>query len=607
MTLAPLACFLALHLLAGPLGAESNPNPATPSVAPQKALAAALEKASQLVDKNPKLAVQFALEAQALARDLGARTEEAEATYILADAARAQGEHREAVEAFLQAKALFTELGNEFEVGRCLRRLGDLYYFLTDFDTAVAYYLSARETFSRLARSGKTPKASLHLAHLHAAIGNVLNAMGDVAEARTAYESAVKAYTALNYPLGVAGATYNLGLVVQASGNLDEAMALYRQAEKVARELDDPYLESLALSSEASVHLARRELEHARELVHRSLQLCQHSQRPRGILDNLLKLARIELAASNPREASDLLEQAEALALKLGDKLLQAEALQLRAQAAENTGAPAQALQLFRQATAIREQVRSNESSARINKLRIAYEIKEKEQRIALLEANQRWERAFRWGLLAMLALAASLLAVLGSRYRLRVKTERLIASKNRELEAAYRRVDELSRTDELTQLPNRRAIVELLAQEEKRAQRGDHVFSLVLCDLDDFKKFNDTFGHECGDFVLAEMAARLRSHLRASDTVARWGGEEFLLLLPDTDLSGACVLADKLRQAVASVPFRWQGHELALTATFGVYECRQGSASEAIRRADQAMYQGKRAGKNCVIAEAAS
>lgn len=596
-----VACTLTLLLAGWGAGGEQPARDGGASEGPTAELAATLKQAEELVEKNPARALQIAIEARTLAHTLGSLAQEAEASFLIADAARAKGDHREAVEAFVQAKALFARLGNEFQVARCLRRLGDLYYFLTDFDTAVSYYLSAREAFSRLAKTGTNPKAALQLAHLHAAIGNVLNGMGEYGEARAAYRSAVQAYSELNYPLGVAGATYNLGLVAQASGDLPQALAHYRQARKAAAELGDPYLESLALSSEGSVHLAQGEVELARELIQRALQLCQDTQRPRGILDNLLKLGKVQLVSGHLGEAAALLEQAVALARKLGDRLLEAEGLQLQGEVAEVSGKPNQALNLYRQATAIRERVRSEESSGRITKLRLAYETREKEQRIALLEANQQFERAFRWGLLATLGLAVALLSVVWGRYRFQVKAERLIAAKNRELELAYQRVNELSRTDDLTGVPNRRAILELLSQEANRVQRNNGVFSVILCDIDDFKRFNDTFGHECGDFILMEIAKRLRAQLRASDTLGRWGGEEFLLVLPDTDLDGARTLADKLRHAVAGKPFSWQGCELAVTATFGVFEASNAGASEAIRQADLAMYRGKRAGKNCV------
>ncbi|MCS7182935.1 MAG: GGDEF domain-containing protein [Thermoanaerobaculum sp.] len=225
----------------------------------------------------------------------------------------------------------------------------------------------------------------------------------------------------------------------------------------------------------------------------------------------------------------------------------------------------------------------------------------EKEQRLALWEASGKAERLVRWALLAGLLACLLLLGALASRYHDRLRVERVIAQKNAELEAAYARLAELSRTDELTSLPNRRATLDFLVAEENRARQGSYTFSVVLCDLDDLKAWNDTFGHECGDAVLEEFAHTLVQNLRASDFVGRWGGDEFLIVLPATDQPGALLLAEKLRQAIAEKPLAWEGHFIHLRATFGVHQWAGESVRVTISGADEALYRGKREGKDQV------
>lgn len=562
-----------------------------------------LTQAGSKADHNPAEALEAAEEAQVLARKLKLKGKLADATFLAGEAARAKGDHRRALEEFLQAKALFTELDKPFELGRCLRRLGDLYFFVSDFGAAINYYLQARGLFTKLAAEGGHSKAALHLAHLHAALGNVLHAAKEIAEAKASYEQALADYQRLNYPLGIAGATYNLGLIAQEQNDFAKALAYYQQANRTATQLKDTYLLSLALSSEASLLVTRGNTTEARKLVTQSLALCQATQRLRGVLDNLLKLAEIELAAGNLPAAQGNLDEGLSLSRKLGDRLLEADALELLARLREREDKHAEALRHFRQAVAIREDVRSAENAARMSRLRIAHEVGEKERLITLLQEKQRLEIAVRWILLGGLVLALTLLVALAGRYRLRVSMERVVREKNAQLEAAYEQMEALSRTDELTGLPNRRACLELLQQEENRARRGNYSFSIILCDVDDFKRCNDEFGHECGDAVLRQLALLFRQQLRASDTVGRWGGEEFLFILPGADLPGALHLAYKLRDAVASERFVWEGQPLSLTATFGVSHCQQGSSRGAIREADMAMYRGKLQGKNTVIA----
>ena len=160
-----------------------------------------------------------------------------------------------------------------------------------------------------------------------------------------------------------------------------------------------------------------------------------------------------------------------------------------------------------------------------------------------------------------------------------------------------------LAMTDALTKLPNRRRMREILEAERVRFARGGRTFGIIIGDVDGFKQLNDTQGHDCGDHALRELAAVLRSVLRAQDAVARWGGEEFLFLLPETDLAGTQVVAEKLRAAVERAGLIYAGKPLTLTMTFGVAAFASGSTvDDCLRFADEALYVGKEHGKNRVV-----
>ncbi len=167
------------------------------------------------------------------------------------------------------------------------------------------------------------------------------------------------------------------------------------------------------------------------------------------------------------------------------------------------------------------------------------------------------------------------------------------------------RAMEALAMTDALTKLPNRRRMRELLDVERVRFSRNKRPFAIVIADVDDFKLINDRRGHDCGDHVLVEVSTALRSVLRGQDTVARWGGEEFLFLLPDTDLRGAGIVAEKLRSTVESSKITFGNDNLHITMTFGVAAYFGGSSiDECVRRADEALYGGKHRGKNQVALE---
>lgn len=164
----------------------------------------------------------------------------------------------------------------------------------------------------------------------------------------------------------------------------------------------------------------------------------------------------------------------------------------------------------------------------------------------------------------------------------------------------------QLARLDPLTGLNNRRAFYDKVVPLWNLALRHDHDLSIVLLDLDRFKRINDVHGHACGDRVLAQTAAALRRVIRGQDVLARWGGEEFILLLPQTDRHEAAALAERLRQAVAAMrPYR-TGSEITVTASFGVAqrESQHRSLDALISSADKQLYLAKHLGRNRVHAD---
>jgi diguanylate cyclase (GGDEF)-like protein len=156
---------------------------------------------------------------------------------------------------------------------------------------------------------------------------------------------------------------------------------------------------------------------------------------------------------------------------------------------------------------------------------------------------------------------------------------------------------------DPLTHLPNRRSLTLELEREHALARRGRPVFSVLLLDVDHFKDVNDACGHQTGDRVLEEIAGRLRRRARGSDVVGRWGGEEFLIVAPDTSHDGAFSLADDLRCAVSEAPIETELGSVSVTASVGVAEWERETVEVLLSRADRALYEAKSSGRNVVVA----
>jgi diguanylate cyclase (GGDEF)-like protein len=195
----------------------------------------------------------------------------------------------------------------------------------------------------------------------------------------------------------------------------------------------------------------------------------------------------------------------------------------------------------------------------------------------------------------------AELCARVKSYLRLKVLQDQL-QEKNLELEAKNAELSTMAITDPLTGLHNRRYFIERAEQELKRSQRGGHSFALLIVDVDHFKRVNDTLGHPQGDAVLVGLARVMRERRRQTDILARFGGEEFVLCLPETDEAEAAIVAEKVRREVEEASF--PGVPWAVTVSIGVsaYPAHEAhSVATMLSRADAALYAAKAAGRNQV------
>jgi two-component system cell cycle response regulator len=174
------------------------------------------------------------------------------------------------------------------------------------------------------------------------------------------------------------------------------------------------------------------------------------------------------------------------------------------------------------------------------------------------------------------------------------------------ELRQRNQELDLLSRTDALTGLRNRRHVEEYLERLVSLARRHAEPMAVLVVDIDRFKSVNDRHGHEAGDAVLREVAGRMVGSVRLEDMVGRWGGEEFLVVLPNTAAEGAAELAERLRQVVADQPCRLpDGGALPVTISIGCAASLMDDAATLVRAADAALYQAKESGRNRVVVAA--
>ncbi|MGE6413922.1 sensor domain-containing diguanylate cyclase [Planococcus kocurii] len=182
---------------------------------------------------------------------------------------------------------------------------------------------------------------------------------------------------------------------------------------------------------------------------------------------------------------------------------------------------------------------------------------------------------------------------------QLNANLEHKVKERTQQLELAKQELEQLANTDRLTKIPNRLRLDRVLETELRRAQHDEVPLSIILLDIDHFKSVNDQFGHQVGDIVLIEVANLLKDHIQAGNTVGRWGGEEFLIICPDTQIDDAIKLSSKLREQFERYHFQAVERK---TCSFGVTAYMEGDTlNTMVSRADHALYQAKDKGRNRV------
>jgi diguanylate cyclase (GGDEF)-like protein len=225
--------------------------------------------------------------------------------------------------------------------------------------------------------------------------------------------------------------------------------------------------------------------------------------------------------------------------------------------------------------------------------------IKSEGENIGLIQINDKRRDMFTEECLEYLEMIAEQIALAVQNSLKHIKLQETL----KEIKTLNKKLAIAAKTDPLTGLMNRKAFMGMAEYEKKRFARSKKPFSIIMCDIDHFKSINDSMGHDAGDYVLVQIAELLRKSVRQQDTVCRWGGEEFIILLPETNLSGGKKLADKLRKTIESEEFYFNSRKLKITMSFGITFCEENvTVYSYIKEADELMYQAKKSGRNRIV-----
>lgn len=415
----------------------------------------------------------------------------------------------------------------------------------------------------------------------------------------------------------IAHINFTIATAYQDQGKFTMSEDYLQQALEIAKQEKFHGLAHLVYGELGTIYFNRGDIDLAIEKFKQSLAITNLEssamQFDRIVIFN--KLAQSHLQKGDFEKALDATKEAEKLAQTTGVTISLLETLLIQSQAYEGLDNYEAALASYKEHLATFKQQTESQYDEKLAELEARFETKNKQQQIDDLRQERKIENLAQSrtrtmalsGLLISVTLVFFLVFIVRKmREREQLMTE--LQSKNNELESAYSLMEELALTDPLTKLKNRRAINEELKKSLEVAARNATSLSLILSDVDHFKAFNDNFGHDCGDYILQSIAEKLQMAIRNQDSIGRWGGEEFIIILPNTDAQGAISLAESLKRVIGEAQFKYQSEEISqnfsVTMTFGIAEFHPhvDNLKSLVNQADQMLYVGKEQGRNRVV-----
>lgn len=513
-----------------------------------------------------------------------------------------QGRIDAAIEAVEAALALSRRIDDPARTATVRRTAGVIYWEAGAYDRALDHYLAALEQ-SRAA--GDVRGAARAAGN----IGNLHNSMGNWEEARQYHRQALAGFEEIDWQVGVAGTLVNLGALSariaedrSRAGETARAREAHqanleynRRALQLFEQLDNP--RGIAYAEDniarALIHLDR--VDEAPEHNRRSLRLRRAVGDTNGVVQSLLTGAETMITLDRTDTALEMLDEAESIVPEASLSRLQSIVRQ-RVDAYQRQGDFESAFRAQQRLMSLSDAQANEDLAARVEQLQQTFRAEQLEQELALERArtDASEQRARRQQVIstASIVLVVLLLLILGlvyNRYRLGRRVSHAL--------------DRAARTDPLTGLSNRRDMTAHIDRAIYRRNEENEPASLIMADIDSFKRINDTLGHQVGDQVLIHVAEVVHRQVRGVDVAARWGGEEFLILLTSTREEGARLVSEKLRRMLRESPPQINDRSLSLTLTFGVTEIEPGANfNDLVKRVDDAMYAGKARGKNRVV-----
>ncbi len=554
----------------------------------------------EMRSQDPQQALAVSLEAVGLARGSKHRACLASALCMYGICASMVSRHEDARDALEESLALSRQIGDPDTEARSLHYLGIVHYNFAEYDEA-----QEKVTASLLIREDRQDWEGMGAGYN--VLGNIHYNQCDYAQALDWYVRGLDARERAEDRVGEIGSLCNIGNVYAERGEHAEALRYHQRALAGADRLENPSLQMISLGALGSDYVDLGCYDEGIAVCRRAVALGETLESWHQVGAALTSLGFACNKIGRRAEALKYYARALEVAQSVEDQKVEAHSLYSIGDILVHTGELTEARVRLAEASALAQAIGAKRTAFLAFQM-LSEVCKRQGDYAAALGHHETFQRLEKEVFTEEAADRAKALVVQMDVEHHRREAETL-SEINAALQVANARLEALAVTDPLTELPNHRALVAALDSAAAHAHKTRQSCALLFLDIDHFKTVNDTYGHPVGDAVLREFAACVRASLREEDTLGRWGGEEFLALLPGTSLAEALPIAERVRAAVAGCLLSGglppHASSLRMTCSVGAAACPPETAGRdaLVQAADRALYAAKRLGRNQVRA----
>ena len=506
------------------------------------------------------------------------------------------GDYAHAIDFYVRAKESAQQIHDTRYSTWIIYNLGNVYYYLGNYQKSLDHHKQVLELLREMNSGKETAEALGNLGVLYDEIGEEKKAL-NFHQRSLGFLEMIGTKMELDYVL------CNVAKIHEDLGNIDEALKYYMRAQDVEEELNSQERLVSTINCIGALYLKKGDIDKALKCHDESCCLAVNAHYVSGQIQSLIHIGHDFLKKNEFSTSRTYYTDALELARSSGDQYGELDSYHALFDIDYLTGSYQNSYRYMSQYTELWDRVHSRDIESRIQDLLNRYGIEKKERELSLLKRDQQLKQVAisRNKILSLfLILICGIVLVLIFVIKKRNKEK---YQANLELQKYNKKLDVLSKTDALTTLSNRRAIVEKIEYLKIVYERNKRPFTVIIADIDDFKTINDTFGHDAGDHILISLGQLIKDNIRKQDFVGRWGGDELILVLPDTPTKGGIILGEKIRTKVDTRNFYFNQHTLNTSLTIGVAEYKfDMGVNDLIKKADQALYDGKHLGKNRVV-----